>query len=114
MGKKITIILQNGKQLTWKNARVVEGKKTWIYQVTKTKRPEKLLAMLDPNHIKTLCIEEDRFLLSSRKNPNPFSIKGSSSSILQEVWLSPGSPRKKLGHEKYEAGKHKGCGSDVR
>jgi hypothetical protein len=71
MGKKVTVILQNGTELTYKNATVVEGKKTWIYQVNKTEHFNKLLALLDPYHIKTLCIEEDRFSSSSRKNPNP-------------------------------------------
>ena len=59
MGRKITIILKNGTELAYKNARVVEGYRTWIYQVNKNERPEELLALLDPNHIRTLDTEED-------------------------------------------------------
>ena len=58
MGSKITVLLRNGTELTYKNARVVEGNKTWIYQVNKRKRPEKLLAYIDPNHIWKLYAEE--------------------------------------------------------
>jgi hypothetical protein len=59
MGRKITVILRNGTELIYKNARVVEGNKTWIYQVNKNERPEELLAFLDPNHITELYTEED-------------------------------------------------------
>jgi hypothetical protein len=59
MGGKITIILKNGTELAYKNARVVEGNRTWIYQVNKNEHPEELLALLDPNHIRTLDTEED-------------------------------------------------------
>jgi hypothetical protein len=40
MGKKITVILRDGTELTYENARVVEGNKTWIYQVNKNQHPE--------------------------------------------------------------------------
>ena len=50
MGRKITVILRDGTELTYKNARVVEGNKTWIYQVNKNERPEELLAFIDPYH----------------------------------------------------------------
>ena len=59
MGRKITVILRNGTELTYENARVVEGNKTWIYQVNKNKRSEELLAFIDPNHIRKLYTEED-------------------------------------------------------
>ena len=59
MGGKITIILKNGTELAYKDARVVEGNRTWIYQVSKDEHPEELLALIDPNHIRTLCTEED-------------------------------------------------------
>ena len=59
MGSKITVILRNGTELTYKNARVVEDNKTWIYQVNKNERPEKLLAFIDPNHIRKLYTDED-------------------------------------------------------
>ena len=59
MGRKIRVILRNGTELTYKNARVVEGNKTWIYQVNKNKRPEELLAFIDPIHIRKLYTEED-------------------------------------------------------
>ena len=62
MGRKITVILRNGTELIYKNARVVEGNKTWIYQVNKNERPEELLAFLDPNHITKLYTEEDWYL----------------------------------------------------
>jgi hypothetical protein len=35
----------------------VEGNKTWIYQVNRNEHPEELLALLDPQHIKTLSAE---------------------------------------------------------
>jgi hypothetical protein len=57
-GKNITVILRNGIELTYKDAKVVEGKKTWIYQVNKNEHPEELLALLDPQHIKTLSAED--------------------------------------------------------
>ena len=59
MGRKITVILRNGTELTYKNARVVKGNKTWIYQANKNERPEELLAFIDPNHIWKLYAEED-------------------------------------------------------
>jgi len=59
MGRKITIILKNGTELAYNNARVVEGNRTWIYQVNKNEHPEELLALIDPNHIRTLYTEED-------------------------------------------------------
>ncbi len=57
-GKNITVILRNGVELTYKDAKVVEGKKTWIYQVNRNEHPEELLALLDPKHIKTLFAED--------------------------------------------------------
>ena len=59
MGGKITIILKNGTELAYKDARVVEGNRTWIYQVSEDEHPEELLALIDPNHIRTLYTEED-------------------------------------------------------
>ena len=59
MGRKITIILKNGVELAYKDARVVEGNRTWIYQVNKNEHPQELLALLDPNHIRTMHTEED-------------------------------------------------------
>jgi hypothetical protein len=59
MGRKITVILRDGTELIYKNARVVEGNKTWIYQVNKNERPEELLAFLDPSYITKLHTEED-------------------------------------------------------
>lgn len=59
MGKKIKVVLLNGTESTYENARVVEGKKTWIYQVNETEFPVELLALIDPYQIKTLCLEED-------------------------------------------------------
>jgi len=59
MGRKITIILKNGTELAYKDARVVEGNRTWIYQVKKNEQPEELLALIDPNHIRNLYFEED-------------------------------------------------------
>lgn len=59
MGKKIKEVLLNGTESTYENARVVEGKKTWIYQVNETEFPVELLALIDPYQIKTLCLEED-------------------------------------------------------
>ena len=59
MGRKIIVILRDGTELIYKNARVVEGNKTWIYQVYKNKRPEELLAFLDSNYITKLYTEED-------------------------------------------------------
>jgi hypothetical protein len=58
MGKKIRIILRNGIELTYEDARVVEGKKTWIYQVNKNEYPEELLALIDPHQIESLCAED--------------------------------------------------------
>jgi hypothetical protein len=59
MGRKITVILRDGTEFTYKNARVVEGNRTWIYQVSKNESPEELLAFIDPNHIRELHTEED-------------------------------------------------------
>ena len=59
MGKKIKLVLLNGTESTYENARVVEGKKTWIYQVNETEFPVELLALIDPYQIETLCSEED-------------------------------------------------------
>ena len=59
MGRKITVILKNGTELAYKDARVVEGNSTWIYQVNKNEYPEELLAIIDPNHIRTLHTEEE-------------------------------------------------------
>lgn len=59
MGRKITVILKNGTELAYKDARVVEGNRTWIYQVNKNEHPEELLAIIDPNHIRTLHTEEE-------------------------------------------------------
>jgi hypothetical protein len=59
MGRKITVILRDGTELIYNNARVVEGNKTWIYQVNKKERPAELLAYIDPNHIRKLYKEED-------------------------------------------------------
>ena len=59
MGSKITVILRDGTELTYNNAKVVEGNKTWIYQVNKNESPEELLAFIDPNHIRKLYAEED-------------------------------------------------------
>jgi hypothetical protein len=59
MGRKITVILKNGTQLAYKDARVVEGNRTGIYQVNKYEQPEKLLALIDSNHIRTLHAEGD-------------------------------------------------------
>lgn len=57
-GRNITVILRNGIELTYKDAKVVEGKKTWIYQVSRNEHPEELLALLDPQSIKTLSAED--------------------------------------------------------
>ena len=59
MGKKITVILKNGTELAYKDAKVVEGNRTWIYHVNKNEHTEELLALIDPNHIRTLYTEED-------------------------------------------------------
>ena len=59
MGRKIKVILKNGTELAYKDARVVEGNKTWIYQVNRNERPEELLALIDPNHIRRLFTEEE-------------------------------------------------------
>jgi hypothetical protein len=59
MGRKITVILKNGTELAYKDARVIEGYRTWIYQVNKNEQPEELLALIDPDHIRTLYTEED-------------------------------------------------------
>ena len=59
MGSKITVILRDGTEFTYKNARVVEGNKTWIYKVNKNENPEELLAFIDPNHIRKLYAEEN-------------------------------------------------------
>ena len=59
MGSNITVVLRDGTELTYNNAKVVEGNKTWIYQVNKNERPAELLAFIDPNHIRKLYAEED-------------------------------------------------------
>jgi hypothetical protein len=59
MGRKITVILKNGTELAYKDARVVKGSKTWIYQVNRSEHPEELLALIDPNHIRRLFTEEE-------------------------------------------------------
>jgi hypothetical protein len=59
MGRKITVILKNGTELAYKDARVVKGSKTWIYQVNRNEHPEELLALIDPNHIRRLFTEEE-------------------------------------------------------
>ena len=59
MGGKITVILKNGTELAYKDARVIEGNRTWIYQVNKNEEPEELLAFIDPNYIRTVHTEED-------------------------------------------------------
>lgn len=59
MGRKITVVLRDGTELTYKNARVVEGNKTWVYHVNKNERPEELLALIEPSHIQKLYAEED-------------------------------------------------------
>ena len=59
MGRKITVVLSDGTEFIYRNARVVEGNKTWIYQVSKNERPEELLAFIDPKHIRELHTEED-------------------------------------------------------
>lgn len=51
--------MKNGTELSYKDARVVEGNRTWIYQVNKNEQPEELLALIDPNHIRNLYSEED-------------------------------------------------------
>ena len=59
MGGNITVILKNGTELAYKDARVIEGNRTWIYQVNKNEEPEELLAFIDPNYIRTVHSEED-------------------------------------------------------
>ena len=59
MGRRITVILKNGTELAYRDARVVEGNSTWIYQVNKNEYPQELLAIIDPNHIRTLHTEEE-------------------------------------------------------
>jgi hypothetical protein len=59
MNRKITVILKNGTELAYKDAMVVEGNRTRIYQVNKNEQPEKLLALIDPDHIQTLHAEGD-------------------------------------------------------
>ena len=59
MGRRITVILKNGTELAYKDATVVEGNRTWIYQVNKNEEPEELLAFIDPNYIRTVHTEED-------------------------------------------------------
>jgi len=45
-------------ELTYEDARIVEGKMTWIYQVNETEHPEELLALIDPHHIEALYAED--------------------------------------------------------
>jgi hypothetical protein len=59
MGRKVTVILKNGTELAYDDARVVEGNKTWIYQVNKNQHQEELLALIEPNHIRMLYTEEN-------------------------------------------------------
>jgi len=59
MGRKITVVLRDGTEFTYKDAKVVEGNKTWIYQVNKNESPEELLALMDPNHIREVYAEEE-------------------------------------------------------
>ena len=59
MSGKITVILKNGTELAYKDAKVVEGNRTRIYRVNKNEQPEKLLALIDPNHIQTVHAEGD-------------------------------------------------------
>jgi endonuclease I len=59
MSRKITVILKNGTELAYEDARVVEGNKTCIYQMNKNKHQEELLALIEPNHIRTVYTEED-------------------------------------------------------
>lgn len=58
MGKKIRVILRNGLELTYEHAKVVEGTKTWIYQVNESEYPEELLALIEPSHIQALYAED--------------------------------------------------------
>ena len=58
MSKNIRVILRNGIELTYEDARIVEGKMTWIYQVNETEHPEELLALIDPHHIEALYAED--------------------------------------------------------
>ena len=58
MGRKIRVILRNGLEMTDEHARVVEGTKTWIYQLNESEYPEELLALIDPNHIQALYAED--------------------------------------------------------
>jgi len=58
MGKKIRVVLRNGLELNYQDATVVEGKKTWIYQVNKNEYPEELLALIDPHQIESLHAED--------------------------------------------------------
>ena len=59
MGKKFKVVLLNGTESTYEDARVVEGIKTWIYQINETEFPVELLAFIDPYQIKTLFSEEN-------------------------------------------------------
>lgn len=52
MGKKCSNPL-NGTELTYLDAKIEEGKKTWIYLVNETEFPEELLALRDMYHIET-------------------------------------------------------------
>jgi len=58
MSRNIRVILRNGMELTYEDARIVEGKMTWIYQVNETEHAEELLALIDPHHIEALYAED--------------------------------------------------------
>ena len=57
-GKKYYRNPAKRQELTYEDARDVEVKKTWIYQVNKTGYPEELLALIDAQHIKALSVED--------------------------------------------------------
>ena len=78
MGKKIKVVLPKGTESTYENARVVQGKKTWIYPINETEFPVELLAFTDPYQIKTLFSEENWF--SPRDNHHTW---------LEVILLSP-------------------------
>ena len=57
-GKKYYRNPAKRQELTYEDARDVEVKKTWIYQVKEAGNPEKLLALIDSPHIKALPVED--------------------------------------------------------
>ena len=74
MGTRITVILKNGIELTYKDARVVEGNRARrIYQVNKNEQPEKLLALIDPkSYSDAACTRRVILSLSQSANlPQP-------------------------------------------